>query len=449
MNQNSDVDFDLIISGGMVASSSGTERLDVGIKDGKIVKAARTVRGTAKETLDASGLVVMPGAIDTQVHFREPGLEQKEDLATGSLAAVSGGVTSFLEMPNTNPQTSTREALEDKLRRAEGRCWSNYGFFFGATPHNVNILAEAATWPGVPGIKVFAGSSTGDLLVKDDDDLRSVMSAAVSRVAFHSEDEDRNVARKSLVSDQPHAREHPFLRDAEAARLCTERILRIAEETGCKTHILHISTADELPLLAEAKARGLAVTCEVTPQHLWFIAPDCYDRLGTLAQMNPPVRSSEHNAGLWKALEEGLFDVFGSDHAPHTLEEKAKPYPSSPSGMPGVETMLPVLLTFVAQGRLPLEKLIKMLCEMPAELYSMSDKGWISDGFDADIAIVDPNERWTVDQTQLHSKCGWSPYHGEELIGRVKTVIVNGHVSVHNSLPQGTPQGKVIRFGGR
>ncbi|HLO98982.1 MAG TPA: dihydroorotase [Fimbriimonas sp.] len=443
------MDFDLLIFGGSVVSSEGLVLADVGVKDGKIVAVEPSLSGSANERLDATGLIVMPGAIDTQVHFREPGLEHKEDLATGSLAAMCGGVTSFLEMPNTNPTTTTREALDDKLARATGRCWSNFGFFFGASPSNVHLLAEAETWPGVPGIKVFAGSSTGDLLVKDDVHLRQVMSAVHGRVAFHSEDEDRNVARKALLSDTPHAREHPFLRDAESARLCTERILAIAEETDCAVHILHISTADELPLLADAKARGLKVTCEVTPQHLWFVAPECYDQLGTLAQMNPPLRSAEHNAALWTALEDGLFDVFGSDHAPHTLEEKAKPYPASPSGMPGVETLLPVLLTFVSQGRLTLEKLIEMLCERPASLYSMVGKGHIATGFDADISIVDPSETWVVDQSKLHSKCGWSPYDGVSLTGRVKTVVVGGTVSLREGEVSGVANGRVIEFGKR
>lgn len=443
------MDFDLLIFGGSVASSSGLKLADVGVKDGKIVAVGASLAGSARERLDATGLVVMPGAIDTQVHFREPGLEHKEDLATGSLAAMCGGVTSFLEMPNTNPPTTTREALDDKLNRASGRCWSNFGFFFGASPSNVDLLGEAERWPGVPGIKVFAGSSTGDLLVKDDDNLRRVMCVVSGRVAFHSEDEDRNIARKSLLSDAPHAREHPFLRDAESARLCTERILAIAEETGCAVHILHISTADELPLLAEAKAQGLRVTCEVTPQHLWFVAPSCYDELGTLAQMNPPLRSAEHNAALWQALSDGLFDVFGSDHAPHTLEEKAKPYPASPSGMPGVETLLPVLLTFVSQGRLTLEKLIEMLCERPAALYSMVGKGRVEVGYDADIAIVDPTETWIVDQSELHSKCGWSPYHGAELTGRVKSVVVGGSLSLRDGEVCGVASGRVIEFGKR
>ncbi len=439
--------YDLVIRGGTIISPHGMESLDVAISNGKIEAVGDMTTIDAEEIVDAHGLYVMPGAIDTQVHFREPGLEQKEDLASGSLAALCGGVTAFLEMPNTKPETTTPEALADKIARAKGRCWSHYGFFFGATPNNASNLDQYESLPGTPGVKIFVGSSTGDLLVDQEDDLRRVLTHGHKRVAVHSEDEARNRERRALISQDPHPREHPFLRDAESARLSTERLIKLCEETGRPIHILHISTADELPLIADAKKRGLPITCEVTPQHLWFAAPECYEKLGSRAQMNPPVRSHEHRAALWKALDEGLFDVFGSDHAPHTREEKDQPYPKSPSGMPGVETILPALLTFAAQGRISYEKIVQMFCWTPAELYDIQGKGRIEIGYDADITLFAPNKRWIVDEKQLHSKSGWSPYDGEEFIGKVQSVYIGGRLASFEGEPVGDPMGQCLVFG--
>ncbi|MFI5387869.1 MAG: dihydroorotase, partial [Fimbriimonadales bacterium] len=337
--------FDVLIRGGQIVSGSDVVEGDIGISGGKIAQVGVLSGSTADETIDAKGLHVMPGLIDTQVHFREPGMEHKEDIESGTSAAITGGVTSIFEMPNTNPTTTTREALDDKLSRAEGRAWCDYSFFVGASTDNIEELAELEMLPGTPGIKVFAGSSTGSLLVDSEDDLRRVLQNGIGRCPVHSEDEARNRERKSLMSANPHAREHPFLRDGESARISTERVLRISKEIGRPVHILHVSTADEIPLIEKAKVDGLGTTCEITPQHLWFSAPDAYDRLGSMAQMNPPIRSEDHRQALRSAVRAGLFDVVGSDHAPHTLEEKAKPYPQSPSGMPGVQTLLQVMLT--------------------------------------------------------------------------------------------------------
>ena len=446
MVQNSAVSFDIIFRNAQILSSEGIHEADIAIKDGKIAEIGSLAQSNAAEKIDVRGLMVMPGGIDTQVHFREPGLEHKEDLASGSLAALHGGITTYLEMPNTKPETTTPEALADKIKRATGRSWVHFGFFFGATPQNSENLAEYERLPGTPGIKVFMGSSTGDLLVAADEDVANVLRHGTRRVAFHSEDEARNTDRKGLISENPTAQEHHFLRDAESARLSTERLIRLCEMTGRPVHILHISTADELPLIRDAKRKGLPVTCEVTPQHLWFAAPDAYDLLGTKAQMNPPIRSEEHRAALWSALQEGLFDVFGSDHAPHTTDEKAKPYPASPSGMPGVETMLPVLLTFAARGKISYRTIARMLCEKPAELYTMRGKGRIAPGFDADLTFIDPRESYVVDEAALHSKCGWSPYHGETLTGRVAAVYVNGNQAMDGGQTVGVPTGKVVDF---
>jgi dihydroorotase len=439
--------FDLVIHGATIISPAGMKEGDVAISNGKIAFIGDCTGMDSVQSVEATGLYLMPGGVDTQVHFREPGLTHKEDLASGSLAAICGGVTSFLEMPNTKPETTTPSALADKVALGQNRCWSNFGFFFGATPGNASNLAEFELLPGTPGVKIFVGSSTGDLLVDKEEDLLKVLQNGHKRVAVHSEDEARNVARKSLISDRPTAHEHPYLRDAESARISTERLIRLCEATGRPIHILHISTLEELPMIAEAKAKGLPITCEVTPQHLWFAAPECYDQLGTKAQMNPPLRSHDHRDAIWRALDDGLFDVFGSDHAPHTLEEKSKPYPSSPSGMPGVETILPVLLDFAAHGKISYETLVQMFCYRPAELYSISGKGQINVGFDADLVLFDPRETWKVDETQLHSKSGWSPYDGVELTGRIKFVYLAGELASSNGEPIGHARGRCLEFG--
>jgi len=438
--------FDLLIRNGLLITSSHQEVADIGIVDGKIAEIGSLASATSRETIEAGGLSVLPGVIDTQVHFREPGLEHKEDIASGTLSALVGGVTAILEMPNTNPNTTSPETLQDKLNRASGRASCHYGFFVGASADNASHLGEYEKLPGTPGIKIFMGSSTGSLLVDDDEALRQVLRHSRKRCPIHAEDEARNRERKALISDHPHAREHPFLRDAESARLATERILALSEETGRPIHILHISTAIEPPIIAAAKRRGIDVTAEVTPQHLWFAGPDCYDRLGTLAQMNPPIRSEADRAGLWEALRAGTFEVFGSDHAPHTLDEKAQPYPKSPSGMPGVQTLLPVLLTFAVQGKLDLATIVRMACENPARLYGIAGKGFLKTGFDADLVLVDPNRQYTFERSMVRSKCGWSPYEGESLCGSVERVILKGKVAAVEGEVVGSPSGQMLRF---
>jgi dihydroorotase len=300
--------------------------------------------------------------------------------------------------------------------------------------------------PGTPGIKIFMGSSTGLLLVAGDDDLRRVLRSGRRRTPIHAEDEPRNRARKTLLSDNPHAREHPYLRDAESARLATERILRLSEETGRPVHILHVSTGDEIPLIRDAKTRGLGTTAEVTPQHLYFRSPDCYDRLGSLAQMNPPLRDWWHRDSLRRALAEGVFDVIGSDHAPHKLEEKAQPYPASPSGMPGVQTLLPVMLTLVKERLLTLAELVRLTSENPARIYGIAGKGKLEPGFDADIVLVDLDRTRTMERSMVQSKCGWSPYEGESLTGWPVHVILRGQVVVRDGGLVGSSAGRSVGF---
>lgn len=412
------------IIGGHVVSPIATYRSDLVIQDGKITWIGDLNRKPTGNDIDASGLHIFPGAIDTQVHFREPGLEWKEDLTSGTRAAIAGGVTTIFEMPNTNPTTTTKEALEDKLARAAARCWCDYGFFFGASTDNLGYLAEAENLPGTPGIKLFAGSSTGTLLVENESDIRQVFQNGRRPVAIHSEFEPRLRERKAKITPNG-VQDHPKIRDAEAARLCTEMLIRLSEETGRHIHVLHISTAEEVELIREAKRRGVKITCEITPQHLTFSADD-YALLGTKLQQNPPIRAKEHRAALWPALLEGMFDVFGSDHAPHTLEEKAKPYPDSPSGMPGVQTIFPLLLDYALKGQFSLHALVRMMSETPAKLYGLRNKGVIAPGYDADLCLVDLSASWMIQTADLHSKCGWSPFEGRELKGRIQNVFVRG-----------------------
>ena len=438
--------FDLLLKNGIVVSSSGSELVDVGIREGKVIAVGSLSAAQARETVDVRGLHVLPGAIDTQVHFREPGLTHKEDMESGSRAAVLGGVTTYFDEPNVDPTTTTREALEHKLSLAAGRSWANYAFWIGASNENLDNLAELEALPGTPGIgEVFMGSSTGPLLVSDDESLLRVLMNGTRRVAIHAEDEPRLIQRKSLISGHPHVREHPNLRDVESSRLATERILALSKATGRPVHVLHVSTKDELPLLAEAKRAGLMTTCEVTPLHLTFNATD-YESLGTKIQMNTPIREESHRLALWEAVRSGLFDVIGSDHAPHTIEEKEKPYPSSPSGIPGVQTLLPVMLDWCTRGEISLEQVVAMTSENPAQIFGVLNKGHVKPGFDADLAIVDLETSFEVTSSWLASKCGWSPFEGRTLTGKPVHTIVHGQFAVRDTRLESAGLGQVVQF---
>ena len=340
--------FDLVIKGGEVFTPSGLRRCDLGITGERIAAIDNIDEGQAAEVFDAAGLTVLPGIIDTQVHFREPGLEHKEDLESGSRAAAMGGVTSFFEMPNTSPSTLSAEDLADKLARAEGRAWCDHAFFMGAARENLDDLPILERLPGCAGVKVFMGSSTGSLLVETDEDLRAVLTNGTRRVAIHSEDEARLRDRFALVRGGADPGKHPLWRDVETALTATRRLLALARAAGRRVHVLHVTTAEELPLLADNKD---IATVEVTPQHLTLAAPECYERFGTLAQMNPPIREARHREALWRAVSEGLVDVVGSDHAPHTREEKAGDYPATPSGMPMPRLTTPFTGNSKAQRR--------------------------------------------------------------------------------------------------
>ena len=433
---------EMVLAGGTIVTRDGIHRADIAIRDGTIAGIGRDARGGQK--LDITGLTVLPGVIDSQVHFREPGHEQKENLESGTRAALLGGVCSVFEMPNTSPPTTTVEALDDKFRRARGRAWVDHAFFIGASPDNIEDLAELERLPGCTGVKIFMGSSTGTLLVPDDNSLARVLASGTRRCAIHAEDEDRLNERKALITDGASVEIHPEVRDPVSALRATQRILELARVAGRPVHVLHISTADELPLLAAAKD---IATAETTPNHLTLTAPQCYRELGARAQMNPPVRDQAHQDALWEqGIRGGVIDVIGSDHAPHTLEEKALPYPQSPSGMPGTQTLLPVMLDHVHHGRLTLERLTELASWMPARIYGASRKGALAVGYDADLTIVDLNATRTISNDWIASPAGWTPFDGKTVRGWPIMTMIRGRVAMREDEVLGSPMGQPVTF---
>ncbi len=433
--------YDLALLGGSCFTPGGLVDADVGVRDGRISFLGRVTAEQAATVFDASGLTVLPGLIDTQVHFREPGGEQKEDLATGTAAAVAGGITTVFEMPNTRPPTTTAAALEDKLRRAKGRAWSNYAFFVGASADNIDVLDELELLPGCCGVKVFMGSSTGDLLLDGEAELDAVFRNGRRRVAIHAEDEDRLRQRRHLVETGASVSQHPVWRDDETAMLATQRAVALAERRRRLIHILHVTTADEMAFLGQHKRW---VSVEVTPQHLTLNAPECYEALGTRAQMNPPIRSSQHRAGLWRGMGDGTVDVIGSDHAPHTLEEKAGEYPNTPSGMPGVQTTVPIMLNHVYHGRLTLARMVDLLAAGPARIYGIRAKGRLAVGYDADFTLVDKARKHVISDEEMRSRSGWTPFRDREVVGFPVATIVGGKIVMREGELIGTPSGAPV-----
>jgi dihydroorotase len=434
--------YDLIVRGGEVANHAGRGLADVGIIDGKIAFIGDLSQASAGEVFDVTGLTVLPGVIDTQVHFREPGLEWKEDLETGSRAAALGGVTAVFEMPNTEPNTTDPVTLEDKLARARDRMWTDHAFYIGGTHENARFLGDLERLPGCCGVKVFMGASTGTLLVADDDGVREVLRHVKRRATFHSEDEYRLVERRPLARTGDWT-SHPEVRDPESAIMSTRRLVGLAKETGARIHVLHVTTAEEIEFLAGHKD---VATVEVTPQHLTLDGDEAYDRLKGLAQMNPPIRNNYHIAGLWRGVEQGVADVLGSDHAPHTLEEKARPYPASPSGMPGVQTLVPVMLTHVANGRLTLDRFIDLTSHGANRVFGIAGKGRMAEGYDADLTIVDLKKKHVLKHQDMATRSGWTPFDGFEATGQAMATIVRGRVVMRDGELQGAAHGRPVRF---
>jgi dihydroorotase len=433
--------FDLVLSGGTLVNHDGAGFRDVGVRDGKIVAIGDLSRIDAGERVDCRGLHILPGVIDSQVHFREPGMPHKEDLESGSRGAVLGGVTAVFEMPNTKPLTTTPETLADKVARGTGRMHCDFAFWVGGTHENARQLGELERLPGAVGVKVFMGSSTGSLLIADDAGVAEVLSHTRRRAAFHSEDEYRLEERKPLRRPGDPT-SHPIWRDVETALRSTQRLLRIAREKRALIHVLHVTTEEEIALLAQNKD---IASVEVTPHHLTMDDSE-YKRIGTLAQMNPPVREARHRDGLWRGLQEGVVDVLGSDHAPHTLEEKAKPYPDSPSGMTGVQTTVPLLLDHVNAGRLTLARFVDLMCAGPARLFGLADKGRLAVGFDADFTVVDLKRRETIRNAWIASRVGWTPYDGKEVVGWPIGTFVRGRKVMWEGELVTPSQGQPARF---
>ena len=413
--------FSLIIKNGSCYIDGKLTKTDIGLSGNKIKKIGKIELNSSK-VYDATDKVVLPGIIDTQVHFREPGSTDAEDLESGSRAAVLGGVTSLFEMPNTNPPTANLVEFDKKLQAAKNRMHSNYAFYFGATPHNTDQLAQLKHVEGCCGVKLFAGSSTGNLLVDKESDIEKVISSSDRIVSIHSEDEDIIKLRKKFIKNGD-VHSHPEWRNVECAMSSTRRVVKIAERYDKKIHILHVTTKEEVDFLAMHKKN---ITFETTPQHLTLYAPDCYNRLGTYAQMNPPLRTKEHYDRLWIAIKNNIVDVLGSDHAPHLKENKDKVYPNTPSGMPGVQTIFPIMLDHVNNRKLTLEQLIKLMCENPCKIFGIKNKGYIKEGYDADLTIADMNKKVTIKNEMMVSKCGWTPFNNHKVKGFPTGTIVNG-----------------------
>jgi dihydroorotase len=434
--------FDLILRSGIVVNHDGQDLRDIGVTAGRIAAIGDLTRASAGQVVDCRGLHVLPGVIDTQVHFREPGLTHKEDLESGSRAAVMGGVTGVFEMPNTNPLTVTPEALAAKVAAAHHRMHCDFAFYVGGTHENARHVAELERLPGAAGIKVFMGSSTGSLLVEDDAGVTEILKRTRRRAAFHSEDE-------MMLRDRMHLRvpgdvsSHPVWRSPEVALRCTERLVRIARACAARIHVLHISTADEMVFLKDHKD---VASVEVTPHHLTLHAPDCYERLGAYAQMNPPVRDEAHRRGIWKGVVNGVADILGSDHAPHTHEEKSRAYPATHSGMTGVQTLVPTMLNHVNEGRMSLERFVDMTSHGPNRLFGMARKGRIAVGYDADFTVIDLKRQRTITNDWIASTCGWTPYDGVTVTGwPIGTFVRGAQVMWEDDLV--TPgTGEVIRF---
>ncbi len=434
--------YDLIIRGGEVVNHAGRGFTDVGVTGGKIVAIGDLSRASAGEVFDATGLTVLPGVIDSQVHFREPGLEWKEDLETGANGAVLGGVVAVFEMPNTEPTTTDPDALADKLRRAKGRMSCDHAFYVGGTHENARFLGELERLPGCCGIKVFMGASTGTLLIKDDAGVEAVLSSINRRGTFHSEDEYRLEDRRPLARTGDWT-SHPEVRDAESAIMSTRRLVGIAQRLGKRIHVLHVTTAEEIEFLALHKD---VASVEVTPQHLTLEGPEAYERLKGYAQMNPPIRDARHRAGLWRGVALGVADVLGSDHAPHTAEEKARPYPASPSGMPGVQTLVPVMLTHVAEGRMTLERFVDLTSHGVNRVFGLADKGRMAVGYDGDFTIVDLKARRTIRHADTASRVGWTPFDGFEAKAWPVATIVRGKVVMRDDEIVLHGAGEPVRF---
>ena len=435
--------YDLILRGGSCVLPWGTVPADIGVIDGRIAAIGAAREATADQVLDVTHLHVLPGLIDPHVHLRDPGDPAIESIATGTRAAVLGGITTVFDMPNTSPAITDAATVAWKQAYIPQHAYCDMGFYVGATKGNAAALAGLETQAGVCAVKVFAGSSTGDLLVEDDASIEAVLRHGHRRVAFHSEDEYRLQARRGLFQDGDPYASHMEWRDVECARLGTERILALAERTGRPVHILHVSTAEELDLLRQHRR---LTTVELLVNHLTQWAPEVYERLGGYAVMNPPLRDRRHTEAAWAAVADGTADTIGSDHAPHPRAAKERPWPAVAAGLTGVQTLVPVMLNHVAAGRLTLERMVDLMAAGPARIYGLACKGRICAGYDADFTVVDMAARRTITNDWIASPCGWTPFDGMTVTGWPVMTIVRGSVVMRNDRVDGAPEGRLVSF---
>jgi dihydroorotase len=435
--------FDLLIRGGVCVLPWGEEQTDVGVLDGRVAALGDLRTDTAADVFDAKGLHVLPGLIDSHVHLRDPGDARVETLSTGTRGAVLGGIATVFDMPNTQPPIVDHDSLASKRAHAEQVAWCDVGIYVAGSKTNIDSLAALESEPGVCAIKIFAGSSTASLLIEDDEHLELAMRSGRRRMAFHSEDEYRLLERKPMFHSGMPYRSHMEWRDEECAFLGTRRLMALARKTGRRTHILHVSTAQELEYLKDYRD---VATVEVLVNHLTQVAPDCYDRLGGLGVMNPPIRGERHRAASWEAIRNGTVDTIGSDHAPHPRAAKALPWPDCPAGLTGVQTLVPIMLDHVNAGRLPLTRLVDLMAAGPARVYGLIGKGRLAAGYDADFTIVDMKRRREIEDKWIASPCGWTPFAGVTVQGWPMATIVRGRTVMRDDEVLGEPKGKLARF---
>jgi dihydroorotase len=435
--------YDVLLRGGIAVLPWGLEQTDIGVRDGKIAAFGVTGGADAAAVIDAAGLHVLPGLIDPHVHLRDPGDPAVETLASGTKGAVLGGLCAVFDMPNTSPPMIDAASHAAKRANIERDAWCDVGLYVGATKGNIEALGTLERLEGVCAIKVFAGSSTGDLLVEDDASIERVLRSGARRVAFHSEDEYRLRERKALFKRGDPYASHMLWRDEECAFLGTRRIVGLARATGRPIHILHVSTAEELEYLRDY--RDIA-TAEILVNHLTQVAPEVYETLGGFGVMNPPIRDRRHWEASWEAIRDGRADTVGSDHAPHDPEKKRLPWPDCPAGLPGVQTIVPVMLDHVNAGRLSLMRLADLMCAGPARVYGALNKGRLACGYDADFTLVDLGQRRRIENRWIVSPTGWTPFDGMEVTGWPVATIVRGQVVMRDGAVLGKPSGQLVRF---
>lgn len=419
------------------------EQTTIWVNQGKIVHIGNSSHYAAQSEISLTNLILLPGLIDSQVHFREPGFTHKEDLETGTKSALLGGITTIFEMPNTNPATLSPEELSAKFERAKGRSYTHYAFYSGGSKNNSSLIPEMENNLSSPGVKLFMGSSFGPMLVESDTDVEAILSNSRRRVTVHCEDEYILNQNRAKLPDNPCVTLHCTWRSPEACLSATSRLLNIARRLNKKVHVLHVTTKQEVELLSQNQD---IATFEILPQHLTLSAPDCYLELGSFAQQNPPIREKDHQDALWHAVTTGLVSTMGSDHAPHTLEEKMRPYPNSPSGMPGVQTMVSIMLNHVHNKKLSLERMVELMTLGPVKVFGLKNKGIIEVGYDADFTVVDLKKTFVIENKNMATKVGWTPFHGMRVTGAPVMTFLKGQMAMREGEIISPPLGATVEF---